>query len=333
MRDNRKLSKELKGKSPIHKAEYPNEACVICGGTTHIIESFSRDELIQVYNKIVDINEQSVPLFSEYDLLKCDVCSLVFANPMKPGSDAFYELIFSQYPSSRPHRWEWGQIIKDIQVEEGMLLDVGCGNGDFLDLVRLSTNLHVFGIDTSASRVAMCRERGMQAFQQTIDEPVFINSNPQQFSFVTMTHVLEHVANPINTMKSAQSILTSSGKIFVSVPYSPKVMEIIQYDPKNLPPHHLTRWNQVSIEKLADQLCMKVKVVTAPTSSLFKRAVTQTWHTCSKRGKKASKIAMLCNAILYPSFFAKALKQQAKRDIVNGYTAGDIMLAIFENCA
>ncbi len=79
-------------------------------------------------------------------------------------------------------------------VEGGRLVDVGCGNGKFLLAMR-HLGWEVAGVDMDARAVAVCREQGLEVYED-------LESAPGPFDVVTARHVIEHVADPRAFRKS-----------------------------------------------------------------------------------------------------------------------------------
>jgi len=95
------------------------------------------------------------------------------------------------------------------------LLDVGCGSGTLLALLK-QRGFDVTGVDTSeeASRIA-ATENGVRVIVGSLDEATFA---AKSFELVTLFHVLEHVTNPREVLASVHRILTTDGVIVLQVP-------------------------------------------------------------------------------------------------------------------
>lgn len=95
----------------------------------------------------------------------------------------------------------------------GRILDVGCGNGDFLSLAR-ARGYTVQGIDVSASSVRLCRTRGLEVLQGTLLEVPLSTG----FDVVTLWDVIEHVPNPVAVVRRAWDLLEPGGHLVVKTP-------------------------------------------------------------------------------------------------------------------
>ena len=96
----------------------------------------------------------------------------------------------------------------------GKLLDVGCGNGEFLARMR-SLGWNVSGIDFDPSAVSCARSQGLDARLGTIadlDETAL-------YDVIVLTHVVEHVSDPVALLQECRKRLQPGhGRIIISTP-------------------------------------------------------------------------------------------------------------------
>jgi len=95
------------------------------------------------------------------------------------------------------------------------LLDIGCGEGLFLHLAR-RRGFEAHGMDPSARAVELARARyGLDVRRGAIGSDLW---EGRRFDFVTMFHVLEHVADPRAALAYAGRHLREGGSLIVQVP-------------------------------------------------------------------------------------------------------------------
>jgi SAM-dependent methyltransferase len=100
--------------------------------------------------------------------------------------------------------------------ETGLVLDVGCGGGLFLQMLAERGVPNVVGLDFSldAAHVAW-RRAGVPAICATLTRaPVA----PASCAAVTMFHVLEHLYDPASYLDAAHQLLRPDGRLIVQVP-------------------------------------------------------------------------------------------------------------------
>lgn len=62
------------------------------------------------------------------------------------------------------------QIISDVIEPESRVLDLGCGSGGLLKLLKDKKNIRGKGVEISPDNVVTCIEKGLSVFQGDIDE-------------------------------------------------------------------------------------------------------------------------------------------------------------------
>lgn len=110
-------------------------------------------------------------------------------------------------------RWKRHKI--EHLKSSGRLLDIGCGTGEFLHEMKVH-GWEVEGIEEDKSAVQYARnEYGLKVsthdlFQTKIQE--------NHYDIVTMWHVLEHLFQPLNTLKWVRHILKDDGWLLIAAP-------------------------------------------------------------------------------------------------------------------
>lgn len=95
------------------------------------------------------------------------------------------------------------------------LLDVGCGNGHFVAEIG-TAGWHADGIDLDAVSVAAGRTLGLELEVQSVEERAA--SHPGAYDAVTLSHVVEHVAEPVEFLRSVRTLLRPGGVVWVATP-------------------------------------------------------------------------------------------------------------------
>lgn len=110
--------------------------------------------------------------------------------------------------------------IARIMTDSARVLDVGAGNGVLARLLKFQgRSCVVDGVepDPVAQRAAQAHYRGL--FMGTVDEFVASrDGNSEQYDFIVMADVMEHIANPAPTLEQLKNLLAPDGKIVISTP-------------------------------------------------------------------------------------------------------------------
>jgi 2-polyprenyl-3-methyl-5-hydroxy-6-metoxy-1,4-benzoquinol methylase len=95
------------------------------------------------------------------------------------------------------------------------LLDVGCGSGTYLKLMR-NLGWQVCGVELDAGAVQVARRAGLDVRQGAMDEldPDLVGL----FDAVTVGHVIEHTHDPISALRAAQGVLKPHGTLWIGTP-------------------------------------------------------------------------------------------------------------------
>lgn len=156
---------------------------------------------------------------SEYDLVECAECGVLRFSPL-PTEAELNEFYSASYFDFEKHKSEGkGMAFARKYLSRrrtGKFLDVGCATGFFINGIRQNSDWEVFGVDFSAEAVGFAKnELGLNAVSGELAE---INFPGAHFDFVHMNNVLEHVRNPLQTLKECRRIVKPDGKMFLSVP-------------------------------------------------------------------------------------------------------------------
>lgn len=205
---------------------------------------------------------------TDYSLWRCSETGLEFCHPALPGSAEFYEWASRSARYYFNDRWEFGEVARRLRAANlpatgQQVLDVGSGPGDFLRELDFVPAQSKFALDLNESAVQACREQKFNAFCGAPESALaagFVRAG--QFAVVTAFHLLEHVADPVGFVRGLLRLTAPGGKLFLSTPASPMSFEREWFDVMNHPPHHMTRWNRRSYQKLAEILGLKMECFT-----------------------------------------------------------------------
>jgi SAM-dependent methyltransferase len=96
------------------------------------------------------------------------------------------------------------------------VLDVGCGSGSFLHVLERRTGVRGVGLEISASAAAAARDQsGLTVHAGDVGTAEFPDG---AFDFITMFHVVEHLAEPREALAKVARWLAPGGALLVQVP-------------------------------------------------------------------------------------------------------------------
>lgn len=99
-------------------------------------------------------------------------------------------------------------------VSGGRLLDVGCGNGDFVGFAMRAGWL-ARGIDNDPIAVAAAHARCLDVVEGTLD---LFDDESACYDRITLSHVLEHVYDPWKMLSQCHRLLKPGGVLWLETP-------------------------------------------------------------------------------------------------------------------
>ena len=201
-----------------------------------------------------------VTVQNDYRIVQCRNCRLVYVNP-RPDREMLIELYANYHQRNGKNEFSWvrlmqknfkevSAILKRIYPGGGSLLDIGCGYGYFIELMR-DSGWSVCGIDPSSKAVWRAKEKGLPVMETTIEE---FTIPGDAFDAITAFYVLEHLEDPLSVTRKILSFLKPGGIFIMRVPHTTPIIRILSafgisnalYDP----PFHLYDFSPATIETL-----------------------------------------------------------------------------------
>ncbi len=163
-----------------------------------------------------------------YDVVACGGCGAVYADgiPSQSDLDAYY-VAASKYeylerdgepPASltETHRDVVEGILSFLPDHRTRIVDVGCGNGDVLGLLRSAGHTDVLGVDPAEHSAAAARRwHDVEVVQGSI-----FSLPPQaaEAGCILLIAVLEHVREVAAALREVSGMLATDGLLYVEVP-------------------------------------------------------------------------------------------------------------------
>lgn len=166
-------------------------------------------------------------------------------------------------------------LINSEQSQEGKILDIGAGTGDFL-LTAKNDGWNVIGVEPSDRAKNIAKQKGI-SFVEEISE---LENN--SFDVITMWHVLEHVPNLELQIQELKRLLKPTGTLIVAVP------NFKSYDAKHYGefwaafdvPIHFWHFSKKAIKMLFEKVDMKLeKVLPMKFDSFYVSLLSEKYKT------------------------------------------------------
>jgi len=154
-----------------------------------------------------------------YKLYRCLNCKVVFLYPVpeteKIYNRDYFEKWYLRYYDKRKQYFK--NLIEKLQnylPEKGKILDIGCGVGIFLDIMK-ENGWDVCGQDISPFAVEYCKKKGFRVFKGNVSD-IKIS---EKFNLITMFDVIAHIPNPLHYLEKTYKLLKKNGILIIKTPY------------------------------------------------------------------------------------------------------------------
>ncbi len=167
---------------------------------------------------------------SRFDVRACPACQIEFLHP-QPTWEEIQKIYSSDYYASwdmkkgenhetaRMKRLTFARRLSEIRnhVQEGAVLDIGTATGFFLDEVVKDPKFEAYGVELSPYAGALAQQKfGPERIHVgTVDSAPFPDGF---FSVTAMSDLLEHVQDPLTTLRRVHKLLRVGGIALIMTP-------------------------------------------------------------------------------------------------------------------
>jgi 2-polyprenyl-3-methyl-5-hydroxy-6-metoxy-1,4-benzoquinol methylase len=237
------------------------------------------DELVARFGKIPDelLTPRACPTCGSRDetrevekdhmtIVRCRACDLVYVTPT--FDEAHYRDVYASA--------EYQEIVRDLGIKShdyrverfgtervalmarhleragsGAIryLDVGCSTGFVVEAAR-NTGWDAIGIDLNPSAIEFGRSRGLDLRTVALEDGGF---GPGTFDALSLFDVLEHLLDPVRTLRHCVDLLAPGGILFLYVPNYDSASRLLMGADAHFiwPTHHLNYYTPSTIADLA----------------------------------------------------------------------------------
>lgn len=152
----------------------------------------------------------------ELTIYQCEGCGLIQHN----GAPVSYykEVIRATAVSTEMTAYrkeQFQQWISDYQLNGKNILEIGCGRGEFIEIMQ-QYNVVVYGLEYGAESVAICRGKGLNVENGFVDQGFKHKKTP--FDAFYILNFLEHLPDINDSLRAIAENLTDDAVGLIEVP-------------------------------------------------------------------------------------------------------------------
>jgi len=214
-------------------------------------------DITQVYEGLVRAGIYGKRSDEEYQVWRCQHCRVEFLHPF-PTMDYAGDAYRREYNATTtvegyaalhdPLQRRYAEFVSGrVNIHDCVIADIGCGGGTFLDLVAPMARRTV-AVEPFEGYHTSLRARGHCVFPELAD---YLQESPSAGLDVAVSfHVIEHVPDPIQFLRSMHGALRSGGSAFLVTPNIDDVLKRLGCEPFrqfNYRTAHLWYFNETSL--------------------------------------------------------------------------------------
>jgi 2-polyprenyl-3-methyl-5-hydroxy-6-metoxy-1,4-benzoquinol methylase len=233
------------------------------------------DELVRIHGRIPDdfLRPRACPTCGSADarpelakdhmqLMRCGACDLVYVSPT--FDEAHYREVYAsreyqdivrdlgikshEYRVERFGRERVALMAAQLETRRPRYLDVGCSTGFVVEAAR-NAGWDAVGTDLNPSAIEFGRSRQLDLRTAALEDAGF---EPGSFDAVSLFDVLEHLLDPLQTLRAAVRLLRPGGIIFLYVPNYDSASRLLMGKDAHFiwPTHHLNYYTPATMRDL-----------------------------------------------------------------------------------
>jgi SAM-dependent methyltransferase len=192
----------------------PPRCCFICGSTGRLAYGANIDPALM--SKFTYASRK-IPELMHYEYFECESCDLLFAADLPKRSELLAEYEGAAFDATTESRFAAQAYLRALLPILGVgvdsILDVGCGDGEFLLACRDIGITKLQGIEPSTAASSHAREGIGGCIKAGGYEE---QSTDEQFDLVTLFQTIEHIDDPLGFLTKAKELVRRQGYVAVA---------------------------------------------------------------------------------------------------------------------
>ena len=158
-------------------------------------------------------------------LVQCGCCGFVFNAEFEPEKVIYSTDYHAERGTSSYYQAHIKRVVEFIQktspIQGRLCMEIACGNSEFLCELANQKPAKAIGVDPSASPVV---ERDLEIQRRFFDE-TYLAEMPQPVDIIINRHMIEHILNPLETLRQFYQALAADGILYLETPRLDWILE------------------------------------------------------------------------------------------------------------
>jgi SAM-dependent methyltransferase len=194
--------------------ELKDTRCAICNTEGNASELYPANFDLQALNPEV-FSARRLPDRIHYRMVKCRTCGLIRSDPVAPPdlmAQLYHQSAFTYTDEVADLKRTYGRYLSKLDnygARKAALLEIGCGNGFFLQQVLAQGYRSVRGVEPSRAAVDQAAPDVRHAIVCDLMRPGLFG--PAEFDVICLFQVFDHVPNPGALLDACYAALRPGG--------------------------------------------------------------------------------------------------------------------------
>ena len=193
--------------------------CPICSSSAENQRVFAEAKIDYSRLDAFAFASRKLPEYMHHRLMECVKCDLLYASPAPRGGELTRAYEGAAFDSGDESRWAsqtYAAYLKRFAnkiSKQGGAIDIGAGDGAFLERLIEMKFENVIGIEPSSAPIKAAKPEISKLIKQDIFPCESIED--LRVSLISCFQTIEHVPDPMETSRSAYSSLKDGGAFFM----------------------------------------------------------------------------------------------------------------------
>lgn len=190
--------------------------CAICETEGNAAELYPANFDLQALNPAV-FSARRLPDRVHYRLVKCNACGLVRSDPVAPPellAQLYHQSTFTYTDEVADLKRTYGRYLTKLDsygARKDSLLEIGCGNGFFLEQALAQGYRSVRGVEPSRAAVSEAAHAVRGSIMRDLMRPGLFG--PAEFDVICLFQVFDHVPDPATLLDACFAALRPGGLV------------------------------------------------------------------------------------------------------------------------